>query len=118
MIGLDRLMEKKGVLAAGQFSEERLVIRSVGDLSEQQMTQVAQICTDLNVNMRQKAKSLGAKTGMPWGEMQGWALAAGDLALLVAGNTGVFVKVSEADFNELFMGLYFDLGDPTQQVAY
>ena len=117
MIGLDRMMEKKGVLAAGQFSEDGLTVRMAGDITEGQMNQVARICADINVNMRQKAKSLDAKTGLPWGDLQGWALMAGSLALFVMGNTGVFVRTGEADFNDLFMGLFYDLGDPTQQIS-
>ena len=114
MIGLDRLREKQGVVAAGQFSEEGLVIRSVGDITKAQMEQVAKICAELDLKMKQKAKSLKEKTALP---CNGWALLAGDLTLLVAGNTGVFVKADEADFNDLFVGLLFDLGDPTQQIA-
>ncbi len=117
MIGLDRLLKKPGVIAAGQFSEDGLAVRAIGDVTQEQMNQVAQICADLNLNMQQKAKSLDAKTNLPWGDLHGWALMAGELALLVAGDTGVFVKANEAEFNDLFIGLYYDLGDATLQIA-
>ena len=38
MIGLDRLMKIKGVVAVGQFSEDGKVIRKVGELPEDLMT--------------------------------------------------------------------------------
>ncbi len=39
---------------------------------------------------------------MKWTPLHGWAVAAGDYAVCVMGTYGVFVRLSEADFNAIF----------------
>jgi roadblock/LC7 domain-containing protein len=42
---------------------------------------------------------------MKWTPFHGWAVAAGDYAVCVMGQYGVFVKLNEADFNLIFKEL-------------
>ncbi len=48
MIGLDRLMEKPGVVAAGQFSKEGKFERTVGEFGEEMKTEAAKFCASVN----------------------------------------------------------------------
>ncbi len=106
MIGLDRLMERKGVVAAGQFGSDGRVFRAVGPLSKKQMEEVALSCATLEKHAWIAATELRDSTGLKWGNLNGWVLWAGDLALCVSGNTGVFVEAAKADFNQLLVDLF------------
>jgi roadblock/LC7 domain-containing protein len=106
MIGLDRLMERKGVLAAGQFTHDGRVIRAVGDLSREEMKTVALTFALHEKNSWKAATDLKEGTRLEWGNLHGWVLWAGNLALCVSGDTGVFVEASKADFNQLLVDLF------------
>ena len=106
MIGLDRLMERKGVVAAGQFSHDGRVIRAVGDLSREEMERVAVTCAMHEKNSWKAATDLKEDTHLEWGNLNGWVLWAGRLALCVSGDTGIFVDASKADFNQLLVDLF------------
>ena len=58
------------------------------------------------------ATELRDGTGLSWGNLNGWILWAGDLALCVSGHTGVFVEASKADFNQILVDLF---GPPAGQ---
>jgi len=106
MIGLDRLMERKGVVAAGQFSHDGRVVRAVGDLSKEEMEKVALTCAIHEKNSWKTATDLREDTHLDWGNLNGWVLWAGKLALCVSGTTGVFVDAAQADFNQLMVDLF------------
>jgi len=106
MIGLDRLMGRKGVVAAGQFASDGRVIRAVGGLSPGEMEAVALTCANVEKHAWVAATELRDSTGLKWGNLNGWILWAGDLALCVSGDTGVFVEAAKADFNQLLVDLF------------
>ncbi len=106
MIGLDRLMERKGVVAAGQFTHDGRVVRAVGDLSKEEMEKVALTCAKHEKSCWNAATDLEENTHLEWGNLNGWVLWAGKLALCVFGDTGVFVEASKADFNQLLVDLF------------
>jgi roadblock/LC7 domain-containing protein len=106
MIGIDRLMERRGVLAVGQFSHDGRVIRAVGDLSREEMESVALTCALHEKNSWKAATDLREGTSLEWGNLHGWVLWAGNLALCVSGDTGVFVEASKADFNQLLVDIF------------
>lgn len=106
MIGLDRLMERKGVLAAGQFAPDGRLLRAVGELSREEMEKVAATCASHEKNSWRAATDLQEGTNLKWGNLNGWVLWAGNLALCVSGDTGVFVEASKADFNQLMVDLF------------
>ncbi len=106
MIGLDRLLDRRGVLAAGQFSPEGKMVRAVGSLSHEKMEQVAEVCGVHQRNAQDAAGKLGRITSLDWGHLNGWVIWAGKLALCVSGDTGVVVEAAKADFNQLMVDLF------------
>ena len=106
MIGLDRLMQRPGVVAVGQFTEDGKFKRAVGELSEQMKETVAKICASLEKNASDATTALTGATGMKWNGLNGWVIWGGEYALCVSGNTGVFVETTRADFNQLIADLF------------
>jgi len=105
MIGLDRLMEKPGVIAAGQFSAEGKVERAVGDIPSEKMGMIAMVCAANSKRLEEQAEIFEEKLAMEWMPMNGWIVWAGKYAVCVVGNTGVFVEANKADFNQIMVDL-------------
>ena len=118
MIGLDRLMDRPGVIAAGQFSPEGKVIRSVGDLSEEEMVFTAQMCAGYARSLEMSVEQFSKATDMDWRPLNGWAVWAGKYAVVVMGNTGVFVDPRYADFNQLTVDLMGSEATGPRQMNY
>lgn len=74
MIGLDRLMEIPGVIAAGQFSADGKTIRQEGEFSEQVMTSIAKTCADNNSLMETEVKKMSEETGLNCAPLTGWMI--------------------------------------------
>lgn len=106
MIGLDRLMERSGVVAAGQFGDDGAVLRAVGDLDADTMEHIARICVAHQKGAWEATKELDQGTPLPWRGLNGWVLWGGEYALCIAGSTGVIVKAARADFNQLMADLF------------
>ena len=106
MIGLDRLIERKGVLAAGQFSKDGTVLRAVGDMDKEEMKKVAAICLGHAGSAEKTVKDLDAGTSLEWSSLDGWVVWGGRYALCVSGDVGVIVESSKADFNQLMVDLF------------
>jgi roadblock/LC7 domain-containing protein len=104
MIGLDRLMEIRGVVAAGQFSEDSKVIRKVGKLPEDLMTS-AELCVQQNERSREFLEALDARSERDWQPLLGWVIWGGKYSVVVVGNTRVFVETSRVDYNQLIVDL-------------
>lgn len=104
MIGLDRLMEVDGVVAAGQFSDDGEVIRKVGELPEDLVTN-AGLCVRQGQNARQFLSSLDARSEREWLPLIGWVVWGGKYSVVVVGNTRVFVETARGDFNQLLIDL-------------
>ena len=109
MIGLDRLIEQKGVIAAGQFSEDGKIIRKVGDLPEKLMEETARICAEQNRQAADLTKYFNAESELEWEPLVGWAVFGGNYGVVISGNTGVFMDMRKADVNQLMI----DLREPT-----
>ncbi|MCK5124898.1 MAG: DUF2173 family protein [candidate division Zixibacteria bacterium] len=104
MIGLDRLMKIRGVVAAGQFSEDGKVIRKVGELPEDLMAS-AQLCVQQNENSREFLESLNDKSERDWQSLKGWIVWGNKYSVVVVGNTRVFVETNRGDYNQLMIDL-------------
>jgi roadblock/LC7 domain-containing protein len=104
MIGLDRLMEIEGVVAAGQFSADGEVIRKVGKLPEDLMIN-AELCLRQNRSSRDLLESLDARSEREWLPLIGWVVWGGKYSVVVVGNTRVFVETGRGDFNQLMIDL-------------
>jgi len=105
MIGLDRLMKKPGVIAAGQFTAEGKVERAVGEISSEKMGMIAMLCAGNSTQLGEQTEVLEEKLDMEWTPMNGWIVWGGKYAVCVVGNTGVFVEANKADFNHLMVDL-------------
>lgn len=106
MIGLDRLMKQPGVIAAGQFTSDGQVERSVGALSADELEKVARACVAADAQARATAQALDEASPLDWGSLNGWVLWGAKHALCVSGNTGVIVEATKADFNQLLVDLF------------
>ena len=104
MIGLDRLMKKEGVVAAGQFSEDGKVIRKVGELPEDLM-ESAELCVRQNRACHSFLNSLNDKFSREYGSLVGWIVWGSKYSVVVVGNTRVFVKTAREDYNQLLIDL-------------
>jgi roadblock/LC7 domain-containing protein len=104
MIGLDRLMKVKGVVAAGQFSDDGDVIRIVGELPEDLMER-AEPCIRQTLASREFLKSLQNQLPRDFGSLIGWTVWGSKYSIVVVGNTRVFVETSRGDYNQLMIDL-------------
>ncbi|MCD6161420.1 MAG: DUF2173 family protein [candidate division Zixibacteria bacterium] len=105
MIGLDRLMKQKGVIAVGQFSEDGKIIRKAGDISENIMEQIAKKCAYHNQKAEELTKYFSANSEMDWTPLVGWAVLGGNYAIFIMDNTGIIVDSRKADLNQLVIDL-------------
>ena len=104
MIGLDRLMEIKGVVAAGQFSEDGAVIRKVGEMP-QDLMESAELCVKHNRASRDFLNSLNGQLPRQYGSLVGWIVWGSKYSVVVVGNTREFVETSRGDYNQLMVDL-------------
>ena len=113
MIGLDRILNIEGVLAAGQFAADGSMIRGVGNLDEAEMKEVASLCKKVAGTLAATVDELDKATSLPWGSLNGWVVMGNNLALCVSDNAGVIVDTRRADFNEILVALF---GPPAGEV--
>jgi roadblock/LC7 domain-containing protein len=104
MIGLDKLMKIKGVVAAGQLSENGKVTRKVGELPEDMM-ESSELCIRQNQASADFLKSLDESSEWDWRPLVGWVVLGGKYSVVVVGDTRVFVETRQADFNQLLVDL-------------
>lgn len=102
---LEKLMKLKGAIAAGEFKENGELAGYKGPMPEDLAKLVAMMCAANSLMAKTEAESFTKISGMKWTPLIGWAVAAGEYAVCVVGRYGVFVKVNEADFNEIFKTL-------------
>ena len=105
MANLDRLLELKGAVAAGEFTPSGELVSYEGDLPLNLARQVAKMCAANTMMGISQAESFTQISGMKWSPFHGWAVAAGDYSVCVIGNIGVFVETAKADFNDIFKRL-------------
>jgi roadblock/LC7 domain-containing protein len=105
VIGLDRLMKIRGVMAAGQFSEDGSITRQVGELPGD-MVESAEPCVRQNHASEDFLSSLNKKSERDWGAMVGWVVWGSKYSVVAVGNTRVFVETKRADLNQLMVDLY------------
>ncbi len=106
MIGLDRLLKKPGVLAAGEFSGSGQMLSGVGELKKDELQEVALICKKASETLGVVVGELDSKTSLDWNSLTGWVIMGHNLALCVTGYAGVIVDTTRADFNELLGDLF------------
>ena len=102
---LDRLMGLKGAIAAGEYTIDGKLVSYKGNLPKDIAEMVAMMVAANTLMGKMQAEGFSKLSGMKWTPFHGWAVAAGDYAVCVMGNYGVFVEMQKADFNEIFKTL-------------
>ncbi len=105
MADLKKLLEIKGVFAAGEFDDKGNLLAFEGDISEEEAAMAAKMCAANNAMGEMQTDGYTAFSGQEWTPLKGWAIAGPKYSVCVAGNVGVFVKNGEASFNEVFNAL-------------
>lgn len=108
MIGLDRLIKQRGIIAVGQFDDNGDIIRAVGDMSDDVKKLFADISKENVFHFKKQCEVLSKQVDENWKPFLGWAMWSGKYALCVVGRTGVVVEISKADFNQLMIDLIDD----------
>ncbi|MCY0850634.1 DUF2173 family protein [Sulfuracidifex metallicus] len=103
---LETLMKLKGAVAAGEFKENGELVSYKGEMPEDLAKMVAMMCAANTMMAKMQAEGFSKMTGMKWSPLVGWAVAAGDYAVCVEGNYGVFLQLNQTDFNEVFKVLH------------
>jgi len=102
---LEKLMRIKGAVAAGQYKLTGELVAYKGEIPKEVAEMVAEMCAANTMMAKMQADVFTAFSKMNWKPLIGWAVAAGEYAVCVIGEYGVFVKLNEADFNEIFKTL-------------
>lgn len=110
MANLDRLLQIKGVFAAGEFSDDGKVIAYKGDVTEEEAAMAAMMCAANTAMAKMQADGFTAFSGKEWTPLKGWAVTGPKYSVCVMGNVGVFVKNDEVSFNEVFKALAEEAG--------
>jgi roadblock/LC7 domain-containing protein len=117
MIGLDKLMQIEGVVAAGQFSRDGKIMRQVGKLPGD-MKESAELCVHQNEAAAGLLKNLDERSDRNWQPLVGWIVWGGKYSVVTVGNTRVFVETARGDFNQLFVDLYSSEPTGPRQMNY
>lgn len=106
MTDLNRLLKIKGVFAAGTFSDDGKLTGYAGEITEDEAAMAAAMCA-ANMHMaRMQCDGFTAMSGESgWTPATGFAVAGPKYAVCVMGNAGVFARVGEASFNEIYKAL-------------
>jgi len=97
-------MKIKGVVAAGQFSEDGKIIRKVGEIPDD-LIESADLCVRQNRACGSFLNELNEKSSREYGLLLGWTVWGSEYSVVVVGNTRVFVKTSRGDYNQLMIDL-------------
>lgn len=106
MTDLNNLLKLKGVFAAGAFSDDGKLTAYAGDITEDAAAMAAAMCA-ANMHMaRMQTDGFTAMSGESgWTPATGFAVAGPKFAVCVMGNVGVFARLGEASFNEIYKAL-------------
>jgi len=110
MANLDKLLQIKGVFAAGEFSDDGKLVAYKGDITEEEAAMAAEMCAANNAMAKMQTDGYTAFSGQEWTPLIGWALTGPKYSVCVVGNVGVFVKNDEVSFNEVFKALREEAG--------
>ncbi|MDW8032862.1 MAG: DUF2173 family protein [Aquificaceae bacterium] len=110
MANLDKLMNVKGVWAAGEFTDDGKLVAYKGNLSEEHAAMAAEMCAANNAMAKMQCDGYTAFSGQEWTPLRGWALTGPKYSVCVMGNVGVFVNNDEVSFNEVFKALMEEAG--------
>lgn len=105
MIGLDRLLEKPGVVAAGQIDEYGGIKRSAGNMTDEMKSLIADQVMKNNMEFENQVDRISDFADQSWKPLHGWAMWGGKYSLCVVGSTGVVAETAKADFNDIMVSM-------------
>jgi roadblock/LC7 domain-containing protein len=117
VIGLDRLLKTKGVVAAGQFSGDGSIIRQISEVPADMM-ETAELCLQHNRVTADFLTALNERSNRNWLPLVGWAVWGAKRSIVLIGNTRVFVDTTRADYNQLIVDLYSSEPTGPRQMNY
>ena len=105
---LDDLLNIKGVVAAGEFGLDGVLVdyKANVDFSQEQAQTTARFTAAVTQVFNVLAESFSKlNPEFNFVPQQGWAYAGGEWSVAVGGTHGVFVRTADADYNQLFTEL-------------
>jgi len=106
MADLKKLLKLDGVLAAGEFSSEGELVAYEGELNRELAESMCIISAATLLMLKAQAYNFSRASGMPGFEsITGFSFSSRQLSICVRGNIGVFVKIEDASYDEIFREL-------------
>ena len=106
-LSLDELLNLGGVVAAGIFSPEGLLVdyKSKIDMHEEMAQMTAKFCGSVNMMFDALASAYTQLYKMSWVPQHNWMYSGGDWTVIISGRRGIFVESSKADLEKLLKAL-------------
>jgi roadblock/LC7 domain-containing protein len=111
MADLQKLMQVKGVWAAGEFGDDGSLLGYAGELEDEHAAMAAQMCAANGAMAKMQCDGFTAFSGQEWTPLRGWSLSGPRYSISVMGNLGVFVHNDQVSFNEVFGALREAVGE-------
>ena len=106
MANLKEILDIKGVVAVGKFSDEGILLEFEGDMSEEEAAMAAQMCAANKMMGQMQVDGFTAMSKEDgWTPLVGFAISGPTMSVCVENNIGVFINNAEASFNEVFKAL-------------
>jgi roadblock/LC7 domain-containing protein len=106
MTDLKSLLQLKGVFAVGSFSDDGKLTGYAGEINEDEAAMAASMCAADMHMARMQTDGFTALSGESgWTPATGFALSGPKFGVCVMGNVGVFARVGEASFQQIFKAL-------------
>ncbi|MCJ7444205.1 MAG: DUF2173 family protein [Methanotrichaceae archaeon] len=106
-LSLNELLKLDGVVAAGMFSPEGKLVeyKDKIDMPKEMAQMTAKFCGTVNTMFEALASAYTQLYKMNWVPQHSWMYSGGEWTVIIAGQRGVFVESSKADFVKLLKAL-------------
>lgn len=107
MLTLEELLQREGVIAAGEFTPDGKLAdyKAKAGMSKEMAQMTAQFCAAVTGMFNALASAYSELYKMNWLPQQSWLYKGGDWTVIVVGNRGIFVESAKADLNKLLIDL-------------
>lgn len=106
-LSLDELLKFDGVMAAGIFSPEGMLVdyKSKTEMPKEMAQMTAKFCGAVNTMFDALSSAYTQLYKMNWVPQHNWMYSGGDWTVIISGNRGVFVETAKADLEKLLKAL-------------
>ncbi|MCS7262349.1 MAG: DUF2173 family protein [Aquificaceae bacterium] len=105
MANLERLLNIKGVWAAGQFNPDGTLVDCKGELSQEFALMAARMCSANNHLASLMCDTFSGISEQEWTPARCWSVSGPKYGIFVVGNVGVMFNTKEVSLNEIFRAL-------------